>query len=78
MTYSHNWHIDAIIHQLEQIRQGQNTRLIVTLPPRHLKTFVISTAWIAWMLGKNPSLRFVCLSYGQELAERPHATACRS
>src|SRR4051812_6166547 len=62
--YRHNWHIDAIIHQLDRIRQGDNRRLIVTMPPRHLKSITISTAWVAWMLGHNPALRFICVSYG--------------
>ncbi|MFM7349378.1 MAG: hypothetical protein ACKO01_07800 [Erythrobacter sp.] len=26
-TYSHNWHIDAIIHQLDLIRSRENRRL---------------------------------------------------
>jgi hypothetical protein len=27
--YLHNWHIDAIVHQLMQIHGGENRRLIV-------------------------------------------------
>lgn len=73
--YVHNWHIDAIIYQLDRIRRGNNTRLIVTMPPRHLKSFTITTAWVAWMLGKNPTLRFICVSYGQDLSEK-HARDC--
>lgn len=74
-TYAHNWHIDTIIHQLDRIRKGDNRRLIVTMPPRHLKSVTISTAWVAWMLGKNPALRFICVSYGQDLADK-HARDC--
>ncbi|WP_126177104.1 phage terminase large subunit [Tsuneonella rigui] len=74
-TYLHNWHIDAIAHQLELMRTGQNRRLIVTMPPRHLKSIAISTAWVAWMLGQDPSLNFMCVSYGDKLAEK-HARDC--
>jgi predicted phage terminase large subunit-like protein len=68
--YMHNWHIDAMIHRLTQTRYGLNRRLIVNAPPRHLKSFVITTAWVAWMLGKNPKLRFLAVSYGYDLAEK--------
>ena len=73
--YEHNWHIDAIIHQLDRVRTGDNRRLMVTMPPRHLKSRVVSVAWVAWMLGKNPALTFLCVSYGQTLAE-DHAADC--
>jgi predicted phage terminase large subunit-like protein len=68
--YHHNWHIDAIIHELDRCRRGENRRLIVTMPPRHLKSLTISIAWIAWMLGHNPALRFIAVSYGGDLAEK--------
>ena len=74
-AYSHNWHIEAIIWQLERIRQRENRRLIVTIPPRHLKSRTVSIAWVAWMLGRNPALSFLCVSYGQTLAE-DHARDC--
>ena len=73
--YHHNWHIEAIEHQLDRVRLGQNNRLIVTMPPRHLKSITISIAWVAWMLGRDPSLRFTCVSYGMQLAEK-HARDC--
>ena len=73
--YAHNWHIDAIIHQLDRIQSGGNRRLMVTIPPRHLKSRIISVAWVAWMLGHNPALTFLCISYGQSLAE-DHASDC--
>jgi predicted phage terminase large subunit-like protein len=69
-----NFHIDAFIHQLNRIRAGENRRLIATIPPRHLKS-VIMTAWVAWVLGNNPAARFICASYGYDLAEK-HARAC--
>lgn len=68
--YAHGWHIDALIHQLERIRSGENRRLIVTMPPRHLKSLTISTAWVAWMLGHNPAMRIICVSYSYDLAEK--------
>lgn len=72
-----NWHHDAICFQLERIRQGDITRLIVTMPPRNLKSITLSVAWQAWMLGVDPSLRFVCVSYSNDLA-RKLANDCRA
>jgi predicted phage terminase large subunit-like protein len=69
-----NFHIDAMIHRLHLIEAGDCRRQIVTLPPRHLKSLVM-TAWVAWMMGNNPGLRFICASYGQDLADK-HARDC--
>jgi hypothetical protein len=63
-----------MIHRLQQIETGACRRQIITLPPRHLKS-VVMTAWVAWMMGKNPGLRFICASYGQDLADK-HARDC--
>lgn len=67
--YQHNWHIDAIKFQLDRIAKGDNRRLIITMPPRHLKSTAVTIAWIAWMLGHNPALRFITVSYGIDLSE---------
>ena len=69
-----NFHLDAMIHRLGEVERGTCTRQIFTLPPRHLKS-VMLTAWIAWRLGNNPALRFIGASYGQDLADK-HARDC--
>ena len=33
-----NWHIDAICDHLEAITKGELNRLIVNIPPRHMKS----------------------------------------
>ena len=65
-----NWHLDAIAHQLDRVRSGDNRRLLVTLPPRNGKSKTISVAWVAWMLGKEPTANFVCVSYSNELSAK--------
>jgi predicted phage terminase large subunit-like protein len=64
-----NFHLDAIIHQLERVRKGDNLRLIITIPPRHLKSIML-IAWEAWMIGRNPAAKFICASYGADLSEK--------
>ena len=46
-----NWHIDAMAHKLSQIASGEVKRLILTLPPRNLKSICASVALPAWFLG---------------------------
>lgn len=75
-TWEHNWHIDAICHQLEQVRTGKITRLIINMPPRSLKSHIGSVAFPAYCLGRNPNSKFICASYSQELATK-HASDFR-
>ena len=49
--YLPNWHIAAIAYQLERIRRGEITRLIINMPPRHLKSLTVSVAFPAFLLG---------------------------
>lgn len=66
--YLHNWHIDAIVFQLMRLDKGEHHRLIITLPPRSLKSLIISAAYPGWCIGRDPTRRFACVSYGSELA----------
>lgn len=72
-----NWHIDAIVARMVQIEKGEVRRQIICLPPRYLKTFLISIAFVAWMLGRNPRARFICCSYSGDLAEKFSADTMR-
>ncbi|MEP1230770.1 MAG: hypothetical protein ABJG88_08850, partial [Litorimonas sp.] len=66
--YHHNWHIDAIAHALARVGGSQDKRLLITQPPRSLKSIITSVAWPAWRLGHDPSHSFLCISYSQDLA----------
>lgn len=72
-----NWHIEAIAYQLERIRRGESRRLIITIPPRNLKSICASVAFPAFVLGHDPSVRIVCASYSQDLTSK-HARDCRA
>lgn len=63
-----NWHIDAILYCLEQSIEGKKSRLIINLPPRHLKSFIISVVLPAFILGMDESARIICISYSDELS----------
>jgi predicted phage terminase large subunit-like protein len=63
-----NWHICAIAHYLKQVWIGEIKRLIITLPPKSLKSMMCSVAWPAYVLGHDPSKRFIVASYSADLA----------
>lgn len=63
------WHIEVLSTWLA-LCQEDSTRMIVNLPPRHLKSLIGSVALPAWLLGHNPSLKIICASYGAELSEQ--------
>jgi len=69
-SYLHNWHIDLIASKLTQVEQGKINRLIINLPPRNLKSICASVAFPAWLLGRHPSMKIICASYAQELAQK--------
>ena len=72
-----NWHIEAIAYQLTRVLQGEITRLIITVPPRSLKSICSSVALPAYALARDPRRRIICVSYADGLA-RKHATDCRA
>jgi predicted phage terminase large subunit-like protein len=76
-TYLANWHIRAICYELEKVMRGETKRLIITMPPRYLKSICASVAFPAWVLGHDPTQKIICVSYAQELAVK-HANDCRA
>src|SRR5258708_35028774 len=76
IEFKPNWHIDAMAHKVSQVASGDVKRLIITVPPRNLKSIIASVALPAWYLGHNPSERVVCVSYSAELA-KTHANDFR-
>ena len=72
-----NWHVDAMCEALSMVILGKTRRLIITMPPRNLKSICASVAFPAFVLGLDPTARFVCLSYAEGLA-RKHANDCRA
>ena len=76
-AFAMNWHIDVIAAKLTAVREGKIRRLIINLPPRHLKSLLASIAFPAWHLGHDPSAQILCVSYAQDLASKL-ARDCRS
>ncbi len=68
--YVHGWHIDAISEHLEAVTAGQILRLIVNIPPGHMKSLSVSVFWPTWMWILRPHARFLFASYAQHLSTR--------
>ena len=66
--FQQNWHLEALGYQLKQVRSGGTRRLMINLPPRHLKSLAVSVALPAFLLGHDPTQRVIVASYGSELA----------
>jgi predicted phage terminase large subunit-like protein len=70
--YRPNWHIDAIVHQLMRVQAGETPRLLINQPPRSLKSICVSVAYVAWLLGHDPTRRIIVVSYSNDFAAELH------
>lgn len=75
--YCRNWHIEVFADYLEKCMRGEIKRLIISVPPRSLKSLCASVAFPAFLLGHDPSKRIVCVSYSDGLASKL-ARDCRA
>ena len=75
-TFVPGRYIDLLTHHMERCRAGEEKRLILNLPPRSLKSHIASVCFPAWILGHNPAEQIICVSYGQDLADK-HARDCQ-
>jgi len=72
-----NWHIEATVAKLAGVQRGDIRRLIINMPPRYLKSLIVSVAFPAFVLGQNPRAKIFVISYGAELADK-HASDFRA
>ena len=65
-----SWHHQAMAEWAQQIAEGERRYSMVNLPPRTLKSDIFSAILPAWLLGRNPGAKIICLSHGQDLGEK--------
>ncbi len=68
-TFHDNWHIPHICLKLSEVAAGRIRRLNINVPPRSLKSILVSVALPAWLLGRDPGMRIMCVSYSEDLAK---------
>ena len=64
------WHIDAIIEHLEAVSYGRIRNLLISVPPRHMKSLLVSVLWPAWEWIRWPERRWLFSSYAFSLSMR--------
>lgn len=65
-----NWHHAILGRYLDKFVAGDIKRLIVSMPPRHGKSELVSRRLPAYAFGKNPNTSIISCSYGADLASR--------
>src|SRR5713101_6561590 len=71
-TYLHNWHVDAIAHQLMRVHSGEGRRLLINQPPRSLTSICVSFSYGAVLHGHDPTRRVIVASYSGDFDAELH------
>ena len=70
-------HVDAVCEHLEAVTRGDIQNLLITIPPRHGKSTIVSVAWPCWEWITCPELRWLFASYAESLAIRDNVRSRR-
>lgn len=65
-----NWHIDLIAEYLEAVTRGEVTRLVINMPPRYMKSLMVSVFWPCWEWTIRPETRWMFASYSKDLSTK--------
>lgn len=71
-TLADEWQLEALSYALSEISSGRRRRQIINMPPRTLKSIVVSVLWTAFRLGQNPATKVIVVSYAEDLAVDLH------
>jgi len=63
-------YLQYLADELDQFAENKTHRLIVNLPPGHLKTWLASTCLTAWLLAHDPSLNVIIVTYAEHLSKK--------
>jgi hypothetical protein len=62
-------YLEYLATELMEFVDGTTKRLLVNLPPRHLKTHLFSICLSAWKFAHQPSAKIMVVTYAEQLAE---------
>jgi predicted phage terminase large subunit-like protein len=72
--YLMGWVHEVICRELDVFLKAaverESPRLMLTMPPRHGKSELVSRMFPAYAMGRNPDLSIIATSYGADLASR--------
>lgn len=69
-----NWHIEYLCNTVQahvhRVGRGEPKKrdLIVNIPPRSLKSYIMTICIVPWAWIHYPHMRFICSSYGERLS----------
>lgn len=69
-TYIHSWYIELICEYLLNCQHKKLSRLIINIPPRHMKSLIVNVIYPAWLLGHNPAETILTATYSRKLFEK--------
>jgi predicted phage terminase large subunit-like protein len=69
-TFTPNWHLDYIAEHLEAVTAGEIRRLLINVPPRSMKSLLVSVLWPTWEWICEPGQRWIFASYADSLASK--------
>lgn len=68
-VFDQNWHHKLIADKLNKVLTGEITRLMINIPPGHMKTELITKCFTTWALGNNPTLEICATGYSTQLTQ---------
>ena len=69
-TYVDNWHVHLIGEYMQAVNTGQIRRLIINIPPRHMKSIQVTVCYPCWTWATHPEKRFIKISYSDNLSRK--------
>jgi predicted phage terminase large subunit-like protein len=68
VDFEDNWHIQAICEHLEGVACGKIKNLMLLIPPRHMKSSIVSIFFPVWVWLQNPSSKLISASATMNLS----------
>lgn len=70
MTFVPNWHLEEICVHLEAVSRYEITNLVINIPPGTGKSLIVGVFWPVWFWIKEPSTRYISMSFDASLTAR--------
>ena len=64
-----NWHMSLLCHHCEKVFYGEISNLDINIPPRMLKSVIVSVLFPTWVWIKDPSFKIIGASSTNALAK---------
>lgn len=68
--FQDNWHIESIGYHLQLVAEGKLSRLMISVPPRSLKSFITSVVLPLFIIGNDPTKTVLVVSHSLDLATK--------